>query len=252
MKSIIAAFAMYSKIPMPRLEWSKKNLRYIMAFFPLVGAVLGSALWGWHLLAERLGFIALLFAAGATALPIVFTGGLHMDGFIDTVDAWHCHGEPEKRRVVLKDPHVGAFGVIWCGAYLVVVYGLWAQIYEQPGFMWLAAAGFVFSRALTALLTLTEKAASDSGILCGFAVSADKKTVIVVLLTLLLMLAATGIYLAPAVCATLAIVIFAVLLLCIRAARKEFGGVSGDLAGFFLQVIEILILAAAAVGGALL
>ena len=33
--------AMYSKIPMPRVEWNEKNMKYAMCFFPLVGVVTG-------------------------------------------------------------------------------------------------------------------------------------------------------------------------------------------------------------------
>ena len=37
---IIIAFSMYSKIPMPKIEWSKERMEYVMCFFPLVGVVL--------------------------------------------------------------------------------------------------------------------------------------------------------------------------------------------------------------------
>ena len=39
--SLKIAFSMYSKIPMPRTDWNKDNMKYAMCFFPLVGAVLG-------------------------------------------------------------------------------------------------------------------------------------------------------------------------------------------------------------------
>ena len=39
-KSICVAFSMYSKIPMPRVEWNEKNMKYAMCFFPLVGTAI--------------------------------------------------------------------------------------------------------------------------------------------------------------------------------------------------------------------
>ena len=252
MKGIIAAFAMYSKIPMPKTEWNKKNMRYAMMFFPLVGVVIGGMLWLWHWLVAQFNMAGFLFAAGATVLPLLLTGGLHMDGFIDTVDAWHCYGSPAKRRAVLKDPHVGALGVIWCSIYLLVVLGLWAQLYEQPRLIWLAAAGCFFSRALTALVSITEKTANQGGILHSFASNAEKKPVIVVLSAFLLIVSAVGIRFEPVVCMLLLLSILLVSKLCVRAARREFAGVSGDLAGFFLQIIELVILVAAAIGGVFL
>ena len=46
--SFLIAFAMFSKIPVPRADWDKENMRYMMCFFPLIGvviAVLKQALW---------------------------------------------------------------------------------------------------------------------------------------------------------------------------------------------------------------
>ena len=42
---IIIAFSMYSKIPMPKIEWSKERMEYVMCFFPLVGVVLAVLTW---------------------------------------------------------------------------------------------------------------------------------------------------------------------------------------------------------------
>ena len=36
------AFAMYSKIPMPRADWSKENMKYTFCFFPFIGLVIGA------------------------------------------------------------------------------------------------------------------------------------------------------------------------------------------------------------------
>ncbi len=45
--SCIIAISMYSKIPMPNVEWSEDRMRYVMCFFPLVGIVQGAALGLW-------------------------------------------------------------------------------------------------------------------------------------------------------------------------------------------------------------
>ena len=36
------AFAMFSKIPMPQAEWTEENMRYMLCFFPFVGAAADS------------------------------------------------------------------------------------------------------------------------------------------------------------------------------------------------------------------
>ena len=35
------AFAMFSKIPMPRADWTKENMKYMFCFFPFIGTVSG-------------------------------------------------------------------------------------------------------------------------------------------------------------------------------------------------------------------
>ena len=49
--SFIVAFSMYSKIPMPRADWNKENMKYSMCFFPWVGLVIGALELGWFYLA---------------------------------------------------------------------------------------------------------------------------------------------------------------------------------------------------------
>ena len=36
------AFAMFSKIPMPRADWTKENMKYMFCFFPFIGTVIGA------------------------------------------------------------------------------------------------------------------------------------------------------------------------------------------------------------------
>ena len=45
-KSLVIAFSMYSKIPMPHLELEEKDMRYVMGFFPLAGLVIGAVISG--------------------------------------------------------------------------------------------------------------------------------------------------------------------------------------------------------------
>ena len=40
--SFVVAFSMYSKIPMPRADWTKENMKYSMCFFPWVGLAVGA------------------------------------------------------------------------------------------------------------------------------------------------------------------------------------------------------------------
>ena len=103
------AFAMYSKIPMPPADWEKENMKYALCFFPWVGLAVGavSAVLFWLL--QQIGAGSMLRAAVLTAVPVLVTGGIHLDGYLDTMDALSSWREKQRRLEILKDPHAGAF-----------------------------------------------------------------------------------------------------------------------------------------------
>lgn len=87
LRSIALSFTMFSRVPMPRTDWKPEHMRYMLASFPLVGVVLGMVLAVWWMLCRWLSFDSIFFGAGVALLPVLFTGGIHLDGFCDTVDA---------------------------------------------------------------------------------------------------------------------------------------------------------------------
>lgn len=133
MKSLIIAFAMYSKFPMPRVDWEKKALSWALCWFPLVGLAVGAVLWLWLALAGWLGFGAVFTAALALLLPIALSGGIHLDGFCDTCDALSSHQSRERKLEILKDSHTGAFAIICCGLYLLVFFAAWCEAAPRGG-----------------------------------------------------------------------------------------------------------------------
>ena len=122
MKGFIIAFSMYSKIPMPKLEWTKENMKYAICYFPLVGAVIGLISYVAYWLFTKLQAGDGLRAALLTVLPLLITGGIHMDGFLDTSDALNSYGDREKKLAILKDPNAGAFAVIKGFIYMFLIF----------------------------------------------------------------------------------------------------------------------------------
>lgn len=131
-RSLCIAFSTYSRIPVPQVAWTDENRKYSMCFFPLIGAVIGLLLWGWLALCDALGFGALLRGAVGALLPILVTGGIHMDGFMDTSDALASWQSPEKRLEILRDSHVGAFAVLGCAGYLLLDAGAAQRTADDP------------------------------------------------------------------------------------------------------------------------
>ncbi|MDR2665434.1 MAG: adenosylcobinamide-GDP ribazoletransferase, partial [Oscillospiraceae bacterium] len=172
-KPIILAFSMFSRIPMPSADWGGGGMRYMMCAFPLVGAVIGLLVWGYGALCIAAGLGAFLRGAGLAAIPIAVTGGIHLDGLCDVADALAGGTDAARRREILKDPHTGAFGVIWCVCYMMLYFAMSAQLVLEAGRMAVLCLGFVLSRALSALAVLSFPQSSGEGLAATFKSGAD-------------------------------------------------------------------------------
>lgn len=249
-RSLIAAFSMYSRIPMPKIRWEEKDTRYMMCFFPLIGIVLGGVNWGAYLLMERYGDFHRLFSSAVlTALPLLLTGGIHMDGWMDTHDAIHSWKDREGRLEILKDPHVGAFAVISAILYMLLTAAGYSEIRTET--IGIVAVSFVFSRTLSALSVVTFPKASAEGTVSSIGKNAAPG-VIGILLGELAASAAGMILLDPALGITAVVVGLLVFAYYYRMSVRRFGGINGDLAGYFLCLCELMILLTEAVLGRIL
>ena len=191
---------------------------------------------------SRLGAGPLLTGPLLTALPILLTGGIHMDGFLDTVDARASCATREKKLSILKDPHVGAFAVIFCVLYLLVSAGAWSAVTWRS--MQIMALAFPMERALSALLALRLPDAREGGSLARLKKDAATKKVSFILLIELAILAAAMLGIDWKL-AVIAIAAFAIMSLYYHfSTRRHFGGVTGDTAGWFLQSSELAVLLA--------
>ena len=237
--SVVTAFSMFSRIPMPNLPWNSRNIRYTMAFFPLIGVVIGGMVLLWNALALYLGFGAFLYGAGLALLPAVVSGGIHLDGFCDTTDALASHADRKKKLEILKDPHTGSFAAISLCMYLLAFSAVASELETGLRGMLCFAATFVLSRALSGLAVIFFPCAKDSGLAHTFADAAARRGCGLIL----------GITAAGAASMILwfghwpgGISLVSGLLTCVmyyRIAKKQFGGISGDLAGWFLQICEL-------------
>ena len=249
LQTLAVAFGMFSAVPLPQPVWNKQNMRYALCAFPAVGLVSGAGLLGFAALCRALEAGSVLRAAGLCLLPVLVTGGIHLDGFVDTCDALCSYGDREKRLEILKDPHVGAFAILWIGALLVAQLGLFAQVYETPASAKLLLFGYAGARALGGGMIVTQTCAKNSGLAHLFADNADKKRVSRVMLVWELALAVLAVCAAHGI-GTLAVAACAVFYVFhVRMCRKNFGGITGDLCGMCITVCETVTLLCAVIGG---
>ena len=238
LRSLCSAFLMYSRIPMPTVEWKEENRRYSLCFFPLIGVVIGALFMLWFRLGTFLGVGKLLFGAVFAVIPVIVTGGIHLDGFCDVCDAKACCGTKEKMLEVMSDPRTGAFAVINLALYLIVQTGAYSEI-NGMGAATVCALGFVLSRSLSGLAAVTFRSAKGSGALWNFAKPAHRKITVFTEIVFIIMTSALMILAFPAGGAA-AVVGNAFVFLYYRIfSYRKFGGITGDLAGYFLQLSEL-------------
>lgn len=246
LKSIIVAFSMYSKIPMPHVEWNEKSMRYYMCFFPMVGAVTGLCAVGVFYLLGAAKMSQAAVAAILTALPVLINGGIHMDGFMDTMDARSSYKPMEEKLKILKDPHTGAFAVISAIVYVLLSFAFFCEVTETE-IVWIGA-GYVYSRILSGLSVVTFKKAKKDGMAAASA-DAAQKNVKWILAAELALFAAVALWCSPvmgAVCLFAGALVFAYYR---HMSYRIFGGITGDLAGYFLQMCELVILIGVVLAG---
>ncbi len=253
LRSLCMCFLMYSRIPAPKVEWKDENMAYAMCFFPLVGLIESALLLLWFLLCRWLSIGPLLFAAGAVGLPIAVNGGIHLDGFCDCSDALASHQTRERKLEIMKDSSAGAFAVIACGVYLLVFFAAWGEEYLVMGRRIMAALALapVLSRALSGFGVVTFKNARTGGLLATFSRAADSGRVRVVMVLWFVLAGAGAVLLSPlagAACVVGALLTFGFYRI---SAYRQFGGITGDTAGWFLQLCELVSLAAALLVGKL-
>jgi len=247
-ETLVTAFSMFSRIPMPHIEWNDRNMRYMLAAFPLVGVVTGALICGWTWLCGALDIGSALFSAGFILLPILVTGGIHLDGFCDTSDALASHASPERKREIMRDSHAGAFAVISAACYLLLYFALGEELARggipAVGAIIPLALAQVMSRAASGFCSITYPSSGSGGLLAYFRGAADKRLAAGLDLCIFAAAAAVAIIIAPLSGVLMAAGAAACAAVLYFVAKKEFGGMSGDLAGWFLQVAELLMLAA--------
>jgi adenosylcobinamide-GDP ribazoletransferase len=248
--SLITAFQMFSVIPMPNIEYNDKNMRYMLSWLPLIGAVIGAAMGLWLALAKWLGLGASARAAGLAVIPVIISGGIHMDGFCDATDALSSHGLPEKKRQILKDSNAGAFAVIAMTTYMVIYVAACTELAD--GMITAVYLGLqqMLSRCLGGYASLRFPSSSQHGMQYTFQKAADVRAIVPVYIWMAIS-AGAMIVIAPLCGVLCTLAGFLCLLYLKNMARREFEGMSGDLAGWLITVSQLAMLIVYALCGKL-
>ena len=240
---------MFSKIPMPQADWSEENMRYMLCFFPFVGTAIGVVMLAVEWICRYLGLGSSFIAAALILVPVLVTGGIHVDGLLDTSDALSSWRDREKRLEILKDSHAGAFAVITACVYFLAMYGGMNQIVEQENYqmLYILAAGYMVSRCLSGIGVITLPKANANGTVAEFSRKAQDTRVRNTLIVYLVLLTVFMLWIQPVWGAAVIVTALLVFLFYVHKAMKYFGGTTGDLSGYFLCLCEVWIVLVLAV-----
>ena len=238
MNSFLVGLQFLTRIRIVRQTvWTAEDFGRSTRFFPLVGLVLGIcyALAAWILISV-LGMRALT-AALLLILPLLLTGGLHEDGFMDTADGVFTGRERERKLEIMKDSRVGSFGVV---AFVLLMFLQFALLLDMSPPL-LVSVFFVMpiiGRMAMVLAVSCFPYARADGMGKTFADMADRRTVAIAAVTTSVLVIPIGLL------ATLALVLGIVfaLLFC-RWMTAILGGVTGDVYGAATVLTETIVLA---------
>ncbi|MDN7226554.1 adenosylcobinamide-GDP ribazoletransferase [Planococcus sp. N064] len=240
---IALAFQFFSVVPVRKeLPLEKKDVTAMYASLPLLGALLGctsmiiaSVLRDYTEVSPLLAaFLVVFFLAAAT-------GGLHLDGLADVGDAYFSYQDRERRLEIMGDPRIGAFGtMVLLFAVLGKIIVATELIYELPLVVLILIP--VLSRTGLLLLFSTTQSAKNNGLASFFRQRAAVKWLLFASCLYLLISTCLLIYwigLVPA-----AGILFSFLLmfwLYRKWCLHQFGGVTGDLFGAYIEGAELLL-----------
>jgi len=239
LETIAVAFSMYSAVPMPQFSWNAGNMKYSLCAFPLVGLLTGLLCWLIYAVLTAIRLPQIFTAAVLTAVPVLITGGIHIDGYADTQDALSSHADRDKKLVILSDPHIGSFAVIRICISFIITFACWASLRSFAVIPLIIC--FCQSRVLSALAVSAFPLAKNTGLAYAFADAMDrqkvKKILCVIDIILVIIQCICGI---SGLAMTLAChIVFAYYYFM---SKKNFGGITGDLAGWFLVQSEKIML----------
>ena len=134
-RSFILAVQFLTRLPTPQVDGFQPDaLSRSSGYFPLVGGLVGcfvaAAMWAGSFLDPLLG------ASFALAVWVAVTGALHLDGLSDMADAMGAaHSDPTRFHAVLKDPHIGTFGVVTLAVQLILKLSLLWMLAREGAYL---------------------------------------------------------------------------------------------------------------------
>ncbi len=233
MRPLLFALGFLTSIPVRTPAPQAGDLSRAAIWFPFVGLIIGAIL----IVAQWIGtrfFSPLLAGALIVVVWIALTGGLHLDGLADCGDGLLAAASRERRLEIMRDPRLGTFGgMVLIMHLLIKTLAVAAVALTAPIALLLAPA---MARWLM-LFVAQQPSARPGGLGAEFAKGLPKTiwlSAAIIPITLIVL----GV--PRSILATIAAVL--VTLGIIRFARSRLGGITGDVLGMTIEVVEVVVM----------
>ncbi|HHW54273.1 MAG: adenosylcobinamide-GDP ribazoletransferase [bacterium] len=242
MGSFLLALQFLTIVPVKR-DFSADIFPRATLFFPLVGLLIGFCLGLVYFFATR-PFSPLVAAASVVIGELVLTSGLHLDGFIDTVDALASGKDRDTTLAIFKDPNTGAKGVLAVIALLLAKFALLTE-FTLPGLYRVLLVMPVLGRWTMVWAITLFPYVRPNGLGTSFTAGSNRRYLA---LTSLFTLLVTAHLLGPA---GLVAMLFIGLFThgCCLLLTRRLGGLVGDIYGALCETSELLFLLLMALWG---
>ena len=240
MNFILLALQFFTIIPVNKnLPMEKRSITGMYSIFPWIGAGIGAV----ACLMLYFEWSPLMTGFSIVLLGVVLSGGLHMDGFIDTSDAFFSYKDRLKRFEILDDPRVGAFGVMAVVFLAIGKVIIISEVLSTETFHWIFVLLIpFFSRATLCLLFSLTNTAKTSGLAYYFKQKVNTNVVLITTMcNFSFGIGILGWMTNWMIAVTVAAVLFVFICLFRNWILKNFGGVTGDLLGASVETSEVVL-----------
>lgn len=241
LKDAAAALTLFTRLPVWRLaKVEQRNYDRAVTFWPLAGWATGGVAAG-AILGLSLILPALTAAAGALAMRLLLTGALHEDGLADFCDGFGGGYDKQRILAIMKDSHIGTYGVIALIIYFLLVSSLLASV---PPALAAAAIFFAdpFSKWLAGQLTNVLQYARPEGAKNHAAYSRMDFRRIAAMTVTGFIPSIPLLYISPLYASAVILPVAVFISLCLYMHRK-IGGYTGDCCGATFLICETALLA---------
>lgn len=233
------AFSFLTIIPF-KSEYNDKTIKNSIYFYPAVGLFTGLILFfaGYLSLKYAIKF-QMMAAAFLLLLEYLISNFFHVDGFCDTVDALYFTKPGKDKLAILRDPHIGAYAVVWLIILILFKYCAYHLILTKSNieiFLIFPVIGYLY----VPFHTFTMTPLFEEGL--GKSIKKNISFSHCLVNTLISFFIVYIVYRQFLFLGYAAVSSFIFIYLINKLIFKKFGGFNGDTIGFGIETLKLLIL----------